>query len=497
MEIGVRLPLEHRFLKIRSSPNANTISIRSDSDDHNFPGAMIPLSERLRSLSVPSRLFAPVDIAVLVYFRIAFGAIMLWEVWRYFHYGWIARYWIDPIFNFTYHGFDWVRAWPGNGMYVHFVVLGLLAAMIAAGALYRIATVLFFLGFTYMFLLEQARYLNHFYLISLLSFLLVLVPAHHRFSVDAWMRPNLRSETAPAWALWILKFQIGVPYLYGGIAKLNRDWLRGEPMGMWLADHVEVAVVGPLLAEKWVVLCISYGGLVFDLFVVPFLLWRRTRAAAFAAAVAFHLLNAWWFQIGIFPWFMIAATAIYFPPEWPRRFATFVTRKKPEPIPVSVEQSTGWKRTVIGLLAIYVCLQLLVPFRHFLYPGNVNWTEEGHQFSWRMKLRDKHAEAHFFVTTKEGETITIVNPRDFLPTWQAGKLVTSPDMILQFSHRMAQNGVAAFGQPVDVRAEVWTSLNGRELQLLIDPKINIANEKRSLRPSSWILPLMDTANPAS
>lgn len=58
------------------------------------------------------RLFAPIDIASLVYFRIAFGAIMLWEVWRYFSKGWIPRYWINPVMNFTYYGFDWVRPSP-------------------------------------------------------------------------------------------------------------------------------------------------------------------------------------------------------------------------------------------------------------------------------------------------------------------------------------------------------------------------------------------------
>ena len=35
-------------------------------------------------------LFKPVDISFLVFFRILFGGIMLWEVYRYFTYGWIS-----------------------------------------------------------------------------------------------------------------------------------------------------------------------------------------------------------------------------------------------------------------------------------------------------------------------------------------------------------------------------------------------------------------------
>ena len=107
------------------------------------------------------RLFASVDIASLVCFRAAFGTIMLWEVGRYLRHGWINRYYIEPSFHFTYYGFGWVRPWPGSGMYWHFYGLGLLALCIAFGLCYRLAATLFFLGFTYVFILDQTQYLNH------------------------------------------------------------------------------------------------------------------------------------------------------------------------------------------------------------------------------------------------------------------------------------------------------------------------------------------------
>ena len=134
------------------------------------------------------RLFEPVDGASLAVFRILFGAIMVWEVYRYFSHDWIQRYWVEPSFHFTYHGFGWVEPLPGPWMEVLFAVLGGLAACIALGLFYRVATVLFFVGFTYTFLLEQARYLNHFYLVCLLAFLLCLVPAHRVWSRDALLR---------------------------------------------------------------------------------------------------------------------------------------------------------------------------------------------------------------------------------------------------------------------------------------------------------------------
>ena len=111
-------------------------------------------------------------------------------------------------------------------MYVHFFVLGLLAIFIIIGFLYRISAFLFFLGFSYIFLLDQTNYLNHFYLISLLSFILIWIPAHTNYSVDAALCPELKKDTIPAWALWLLRFQIGIAYFYGGIAKINPDWLN-------------------------------------------------------------------------------------------------------------------------------------------------------------------------------------------------------------------------------------------------------------------------------
>ena len=194
--------------------------------------------------SLRKRFFEPVDIASLVYFRVAFGVIMLWEVWRYFDHGWIARYWIRPTLHFTYYGFDWVHPWPASGMYLHWVALGALAILITLGLWYRISATLFFLGFTYTFLLEQARYLNHFYLICLISFLMIFIPAHRAASLDARWRPSLRSQTAPAWALWLLRGQIGIVYFYGGVAKLNADWGRAEPFRTWLARRTDFPVIG-------------------------------------------------------------------------------------------------------------------------------------------------------------------------------------------------------------------------------------------------------------
>ena len=446
-------------------------------------------------------LFEPVDISFLVFFRILFGGIMLWEVYRYFTYGWINRYFVEPALTFTYYGFSWVKPWPGRGMYIHFVVLGLAAACMMVGFLYRIAAPVFFLAFTYFFLLDQTRYLNHFYLVCLISFLMCFLPAERAFSIDALLRRKIRSDVVPAWTLWLLRAQVGIPYFYGGIAKLNSDWIHGgEPMRTWLTPLTRMSG-GHIFAADWVIYSFVIGGLMLDLLVVPLLLWRRTRIFAFVAAIAFNLINAVIFDIGIFPWLMLGALLIYFPPDLMRRFArAFMSPGEEFGDTASVRPTTfaegsscpcllASQKLVAGLLATYLAVQLVLPLRHHLYPGNVSWTEEGHNFAWHMKLRTKVGEAVFTVThPRSGQTWT-VNPKDYLESHQLMKVATKPDLLLLFGHHLAEEKRREGYEDVEVRARAMVSLNGRAPQLLIDPNVDLTKEHVSLLPARWIVPL--------
>ena len=463
-----------------------------------------------------SSLFKPVDISFLVFFRVLFGAIMLWEVYRYFTYDWIRRYYIAPALTFTYYGFSWVKPWPGQGMYIHFFVLGVAAACVMAGFLYRIAAPVFFLLFTYSFLLDQTRYLNHLYLVCLIGFVMCFLPAERAFSVDALLRRKIRSDVVPAWTLWLLRAQVGIPYFYGGIAKLNSDWiLGGEPMRTWLSPLSAMPGLGAMFKADWVVYGFVIGGLMLDLLVVPLLLWRRTRLFAFVAAIAFNLINAVIFDIGIFPWLMLGSLLIFFPPDLVRRFArAFMSPGAgfAEPSPRSGAEKTiaednsqrteaqspaqycppllATQKLVIGLLSVYLVVQLLLPLRHFLYPGNASWTEEGHNFSWHMKLRTKTGEAVFTVThPASGQTWTI-DPENYLKSHQLMKMITKPDLVVIFAHYLAEQKRREGYDNVEVRARVMVSLNGRQPQLLIDPNVDLAREQVSLLPARYIMPLI-------
>ncbi|MBC8099604.1 MAG: HTTM domain-containing protein, partial [Armatimonadetes bacterium] len=322
------------------------------------------------------------------------------------------------------------------------------------------------------------------YLVCLLSFVMIFVPAQRAWSLDVLWGPSRPTPTIPAWALWLLRGQIAVPYFFGGIAKLNGDWLRGEPMRMWLAARTDFPVIGMWFTEEWMVYLFSYGGLLFDLLIVPLLLWRRTRWAALGVAIGFHLTNYGLFQIGIFPWMMIVASTLFLPPDWARR----VLRRPSLPVMSAPMPITRRQIAVASALTLFALYNIAMPLRHFLIPGDVNWTEEGHLFAWHMKLRDKDAEAQFYVTDPLTSQSWYVDPYDYLSYNQVDEMLSRPELIRAFCQYIAARLVTETRPSVEVRVWSMVSLNGRPPQAMINPYVDLAAQPVA---AGWIMPLTE------
>jgi len=135
-----------------------------------------------------SQLTQRISIAPLITFRVLFGFMMAISIIRFAYHGWIQELYIEPTYYFTYLGFDWVKPLSETGMYLIFGLIFLSAIGVMLGLFYRMTSVLFFLSFTYVELIDKTNYLNHYYFVSLMAFLLIWLPANRRFSLDIKLR---------------------------------------------------------------------------------------------------------------------------------------------------------------------------------------------------------------------------------------------------------------------------------------------------------------------
>lgn len=432
------------------------------------------------------------SIAPLATFRFLFGAMMVFSTVRFMALGWVADHYSQPKLHFHYYGFSWVEPLPLAGLYaVHgLMILGAFGIML--GAFYRLSAVVFFLTFTYCELIDITYYLNHYYFVSVISFLLIWLPANRAGAVDVWRGAVAGVRYVPAWTINLIKLQLALVYIYAGLAKLRYDWLIDAlPLKIWLPANDAIPVIGPLFALPWMPHVFSWAGMLYDTFIVFFLLWPRSRPWAYVTVVVFHLLTGILFQIGVFPLVMIAATPIFFSERWHEKLVNTIGRI---PDDGKKYRSDGvWQPAMPtpilqAALAVFIFFQLLFPWRHLLYPGDMFWTEEGYRFGWRVMLMEKAGTAAFYVKDSRTGREGVVDNREFLNDHQEKQMAMQPDLILQFAHYLATYYQKQGVSNPQVRAEVYVTLNARPSRLLIDPTIDLVPIQDGWAPKSWILP---------
>jgi vitamin K-dependent gamma-carboxylase len=437
-----------------------------------------------------------IDIASLAVFRIVFGAVMLGGIVRFLASGQLPKIYGEPKFFFTYPGFSWVHPWSVTGMYVHYAVLALLALAIMLGAWHRGVCVLFALGFAYTQLIDVTNYLNHHYLVVLIAAQLALLPAQRAWSIDAWRNPELRRATVQAWIVWLVRFQIGVVYVFAGLAKAKGDWLlHAQPLNTWLAARTETPLIGRWFDDPSVALVMSWAGFLFDTTIVVWLSWARTRVPAYIALIAFHGLTGYLFMIGMFPLIMTSAALIFFSPSWPRMLVRRIgLATLAEPSGASTPPlSPRMRRLATTAIAVHVVIQLALPLRHFVYPGAVLWNEDGMRFAWHVMIREKHGAVTFVAELDGGKRLEIP-PSTYLTWRQEREMAGQPDLILQLARRIGRDLTAQGHHDVRVFAVTTVSLNGRTPAPLIDPDVNLL-DVRDVGPRDWVLPEPTTRPP--
>jgi hypothetical protein len=437
------------------------------------------------------------EAAPLATFRILFGTIMLVSLVRFVSKGWVKTLYIEPKFFFSYYGLEGIKP-LGNFTYLIFLVCALSCALITIGYRYRIAIILFFISFTYIELMDKTTYLNHYYFISAIAFILLFLPANVYYAMDARLKPELAFQKIPAWCIDCLKLMLGIVYFYAGLAKINSDWLfKAMPLQLWLKPQYDLPVLGFLFQQEWMPLVFSWAGMLYDLAIPFLLLYRKTRFIAFVLVVVFHSLTRILFPIGMFPFIMIGATLVFFKAKSHHKALQYlsiifkINKTRFDNGKARFTTTLNGAAIRIKILICFFVLQLLFPLRYLLYPGALFWTEEGFRFSWRVMLMEKAGYTQFIVKDAVTGNSFYIDNSEFLTPFQEKQMAFQPDFIIEFARFIhdyyKQKGIH---DPI-VSVESFVTLNGRPSRIFINPTVNLAKEKDSFLPKYWIIPFED------
>ncbi|RYZ06706.1 MAG: gamma carboxylase [Myxococcales bacterium] len=406
-------------------------------------------------------------------------------MWRFLAYGWVNDFFVRPRFFFKYWGFSWVQPLSEVGMQAVFWGLLVAALCVAAGLAFRVTSALFAIGLIYVQLIDVSTYLNHYYLAALLALLLAASPAGRYWSVDAWLRKRSEPTVSVSW-LYVMRLQVGVVYVFAGLAKLQPDWLvHAQPLRIWLGASTELPVVGPLLTLPFVPLLLSWCGFLFDTTVVGFLMWPQARPYAYLVLLGFHAMTRLLFPIGMFPVIMSLSALVFFSPSWPRRLWS---KLGPAPAAGCARPVDWTAKAGLLLAAAYALVQLALPLRYLAYGGNVLWHEQGMRFSWRVMVRAKGGGTTFVVFSPARQHTYYVSPREYLTRVQEAEMSNQPDLILQLAHHIHDDFVRRGYGDVQVRAESRVGLNGRSSAPFLDASVDLSRLQDGIGAAPFVLP---------
>ncbi len=437
-----------------------------------------------------------VHIAPLVSFRILFGLIMLVSIIRFYLKGWIESIYIQPELHFKYYGFEWIKDFDATGMYLLFGTLAISCLFVALGFLYRLSSITFFLTFTYIELIDKTTYLNHYYFVSIMGFLLIFLPAHRYFSLDIFFKITEKFTHVPQWTISSIKLQLGIVYVFAGIAKIHPEWLLDAmPLKIWLPANSHLPLIGWLFKYVWIHYAFSWMGMFYDLTIPFVLLNKKWRPWGYVAVIVFHMLNTFMFNIGMFSYIMILSALIFFSEDFHQKFISYLA------LPFKKGQATisdkklyfsfSTRKLLTIVFITHFFIQIVFPFRYVLYPGKLFWNEEGFRFSWRVMLIEKMGYLSMKIKNPETGHQFEVDNRKFLTKFQEKMTSTQPDMILQYAQFLKKEYTNQGIKNPIITADCYVTLNGRPSQLLIDPTIDLTLLEDGFTHKTWILPLKE------
>lgn len=429
---------------------------------------------------IKAKLTVPTSPFLLGAFRVLFACLALYSAIRFWAKGWIEQLYISPEHHFKFFGFSWVQLPESTtAVYLLFSVMITSAIGMLLGKYFRLFASAYFLLFTYFELIDATYYLNHYYFISLLALLVIFLPMNNALIIG-----KSKAKKHPFLFVAALRLLVGAVYFYAGIAKINTDWLAGEPLNTWYNAFEYLPIIGETIGSKNFAVFSAYLAMVFDITLPFLLLFKTSRIWAYLAALVFHCLTAIMFPIGVFPLVMSVCALVFFPTKlWEKRIRQLKLFKTS----VADDASSTLKKWQLYPITTLLLLHLLFPLRHLLYPGNVMWHEQGFRFSWRVMLMEKNALTELTVVDAFGKKYLVDN-REFLTPLQEKMMGTQPDLILQYSQIIAKDFEKKGFNDFKIVANSLVSLNGRKTFRMIQNSVDLRTKCDGFAHKTWISP---------
>jgi uncharacterized membrane protein YphA (DoxX/SURF4 family) len=265
-----------------------------------------------------------VSMRALALLRVLAGPAVLLHLQPFLSDAWDGRIYRDAFYE-PYAA--WYPEVP-DAVYVGLLWLAAAGAVaMSLGFLTRLATATTFVIVAYNLFLSTTHFHNNRAYLAIVLGLLAVAPCGRELSLDAWVRrrrgrPAL-DRSAPAWPLWLLRFECAAIYGASGLSKLvDPDWFGGtvtwqrvvrarDRLDEWpLPDWATSLLTDRSFhtgAAKIIVLT--------ELSIAVGLWWRGTRYAAVWVAVAFHVAIEVSASVQVFSYLAIAVLVIWAVPS--------------------------------------------------------------------------------------------------------------------------------------------------------------------------------------
>jgi uncharacterized membrane protein YphA (DoxX/SURF4 family) len=266
----------------------------------------------------------PVSMRALALLRVLTGPVVLLHLRPFLSDALDGRIYRDAFYE-PYAA--WYPEMP-RAVYVGLLLLAAVAAVaMSLGFLTRLATATTFVIVAYNLFLSTTHFHNNRAYLLIVLGLLAVAPCGRELSLDAWVgrrrgRPPL-NPSAPAWPLWLLRFECAAIYGASGLSKLvDPDWFGGTVTWQRVVRARDQLDAWPL--PDWAVSVLTDRGLhtgaakiivLTELFIAVGLWSRRTRYAAVWVALGFHVAIEVSASVQVFSFLAVAVLVIWAVPS--------------------------------------------------------------------------------------------------------------------------------------------------------------------------------------